>query len=161
MINELWSVTVGLNPADKWQLAGMRKPENLLEINSLKNNQVVAIISLLDNEENHQLYQDAQMPFLWLPVTGGAAMTSEQAKQAFAYIKSILSDKPQGIVAVHCSNGHKRTGMLLAAMKILAGAGVDKAVQEVTTANPGAVAMNTGQRDFLRNLAVVEQGGAR
>lgn len=152
MFNELWLVTAGLNPADKWQLAGMRKPETLAEVNALKNHQVAAIISLLDDDENHLLYQQAEMPFLWLPVTGGTAMTDEQAHKAHNYINAVLTDKPQGIVAVHCSNGNKRTGMLLAAMQILCGSPVGTALEIITEANPKSAAINKEQRIFLASL---------
>lgn len=152
MFNELWSITAELNPTDKWQLAGMRKPETLAEVKTLKNHQVVAIISLLDDKENHQLYEQAQMPFLWLPVTGGTAMTTAQAHKTLAYIQSTLADNPQGIVAVHCSNGHKRTGMLLAALQILRGSAAKTALENITQANPKSAAMNEKQRAFLAKL---------
>lgn len=148
MFNELWFVPLG-----KYRLAGMRKPENISEVKALKQHNVVAIISLLDDKENHELYNAADMPFLWLPVTGGTAMTTAQAQTASDYLNAQLANQPDNaIVAVHCSNGHKRTGMLLTAMQITNGTDYPAALANVIDNNPKAQAMNDQQRNFLSKL---------
>lgn len=95
MFNELWW-------AVPQQLAGMRKPSSVEEINSLKP-EVASIISLLDDKENHDLYAESDMPFLWLPVQGGKTPSLEQVNQAREYYQNAV--KSGKAVAVHCSGG--------------------------------------------------------
>lgn len=147
MYSELWQVTYG----DKF-LSGMRKPENRAEIVNLQANDVGGIITLLSDEENHVLYQNNNMPFLWLPVNGGTPMSEWQLEQAIKFVKQQLT--ANATVAVHCSNGHKRTGTLLAALLIKNGASTDDAIRTVITANPKADGMSPKQRAFLASLKI-------
>lgn len=142
MYSELWHVAYG----DK-HLSGMRKPETAEEVTSLLNNGVGGIITLLSDEENHALYASADMPFLWLPVNGGTPMSEWQLDQAVHFVTQQLADNHT--VAVHCTNGHKRTGTLLAALLIKHGLSVDTAIDAVVSANPKADGMNAKQRAFL------------
>lgn len=152
MFNELWFVPYPTKTGDK-KLAGMRKPDSVAEVRELKAHNVAAIISLLDDKDNHDIYTAAEMPFLWLPITGGTAMTAEQAKTAYDYVNEILAGKGNdATVAVHCSNGHKRTGMVLAAMQILNGTDSEAAIANVVESNPKAANMNDKQRAFLADL---------
>lgn len=147
MFNELWFIPFG-----NQRLAGMRKPKNTNEVRTLKAHHVAAIISLLDDQTNHDIYQAGDMPFLWLPITGGTAMTAEQAHTAYDYVVHTLADNTNATVAVHCSNGHKRTGMVLAALQILHGVSADAALRHVIENNTKAQAMNEAQRTFLMSL---------
>lgn len=155
MFNELWFIPYPTKTGDK-KLAGTRKPDSLAEVHELEANNVAAIISLLDDKENQALYTTADMPFLWLPITGGTAMTTEQAQTAYDYINAMLADKSDNAcVAVHCSNGHKRTGMVLAAVQILHGLDSETAIANVVANNPQAAKMNAKQREFLSALGSV------
>lgn len=147
MFNELWFIPFG-----NQRLAGMRKPENTDEVRTLKNNHVAAIVSLLDDQTNHDIYQAAAMPFLWLPITGGTAMTTKQARTVYDYVVQTLAKHTNATVAVHCSNGHKRTGMVLAALQIVHGVSAEASLHHVIKSNPKAQAINEAQRAFLATL---------
>ena len=96
------------------KFGGVRKPLNESEVTELISvSQVKGIISLLDDEENLDLYRSIGIEFLHLPVKGGTAPTSEQLKSALDFQRSL-----NGLVAVHCTNGRRRTGTLLGALFI-------------------------------------------
>lgn len=141
MLNELWW-------AVPEKLAGMRKPATIVEVNSLKP-AVAAIISLLDDEENHELYQEADMPFLWLPVTGGKTPSSEQVAQARSYYTEVMQ-AGNGAVAIHCSGGRKRTATLIGAILTETMTG-DEVLDLIAEVNPD-ITLNEGQVEFVSGL---------
>lgn len=134
------------------QLVGMRKPTNDSEMQALKTeHHITAIISLLDDTENHELYKNNDMDFLWLPVKGGGAPNREQVEQAYQYINNILDQSANAVVATHCNGGRKRTGTLLSGVLILNGVAVETAINMVETANP-EITLTQAQREFLHSL---------
>lgn len=157
MLNELWW-------AVPEKLAGMRKPTSVAEVNSLKP-QIAAIISLLDDEENHELYQESHMPFLWLPVAGGKTLSEEQVAQARSYYTEItqakeatqsqLAKKTDSMqtkaIAIHCSGGKKRTATAIAAILTEHMTG-DQALTVISQANP-EIMLNDTQLEFVKSLA--------
>jgi atypical dual specificity phosphatase len=131
------------------QLAGVRKP-NLEEISDLKVAGVYAVISVLDDPSNLNLYEQAKIPHLWLPTKGGTAPTREQVQelQTFVDEQNVLGNG----VAVHCTNGKRRTGTMLAAYLISSGASYEDAVQMLHSAN-SEIELREAQADFLQGLA--------
>lgn len=145
----LGSITKSLWWVIPERLAGMRKPsQEDLSILNLKG--IRAIVSLLSEESNLKLYEDTKTPYLWLPIEGGTAPTLEQLKQLQAFIHS--QNHLGNAVAIHCSNGRRRTGTVLAALLILQGKTYDEAMNQVLTANP-AVNLRDAQQLFLQNLS--------
>jgi atypical dual specificity phosphatase len=59
------------------KLAGVRQPTPE-EIAELKAAGVGAIVSVMDDPSNLDLYQQAALPYLWLPTKGGTAPSREQ-----------------------------------------------------------------------------------
>jgi hypothetical protein len=59
------------------KLAGVRKPmpEELTELQAAG---IGAIVSVMDDPSNLDLYQQADIPHLWLPTKGGTAPSREQ-----------------------------------------------------------------------------------
>ncbi len=142
----LWWVIEG-------KLAGVRKPmaQELTELQAVG---IGAIVSVLDDSENLVLYQQANMPHLWLLTMGGTAPSKEQALE---FQKFVDSQNPLGqAVAVHCTNGIRRTGTMLAAYLILAGSTYEQAIQIIREANP-AVELREAQSAFLQALATDRQ----
>ena len=138
----LWWVLPG-------KLAGVRKPTRD-ELPQLQAKGIGAIISVLDDPSNLDLYQKAGIPHLWLPIQGG---TSPSYKQLIELNHFIDAQTKQGqAVALHCTNGKRRTGTALAAHLISNRASFETALQAILTANP-KVELREAQVTFLRELA--------
>lgn len=131
------------------RLAGVRKPA-ADELPELRAAGIGAIVSVMDDPSNLDLYRQAEMPHLWLPVTGGTAPSREQVQQFydFATEQHHLGNG----VALHCTSGRRRTGTMLAAYLILAGSAAEEAIEAIARANP-AVELRAAQLDFLQQLA--------
>ena len=138
----LWWVIPG-------KLAGVRKPmaEELTELQSAG---IGAIVSVMDDPANLDLYQQANIPYLWLPTIGGTAPSQEQIQELQNFVSS--QNQLGHAVAVHCTSGRRRTGTMLASYLILAGSSYDEAMQTIQDANPDAE-LREAQTTFLRELA--------
>lgn len=142
-INEnLWWVIPG-------KLAGVRKPiaEELAE---LQTEGIGAIVSVMDDPSNLDLYHQTNIPHLWLPTIGGTAPSREQIQELQNFVHT--QNQIGHAVAVHCTSGRRRTGTMLASYLIWAGSSYDEAMQTIQDANPGAE-LREAQTTFLRELA--------
>ncbi len=131
------------------KLAGVRKPTPE-EITQLKASGVSAIVSVMDDPSNLDLYEQAGLPHRWLSTKGGTAPTQEQIQELQNFV-----DEQNGLgnaVAVHCTSGNRRTGTMLAAYLINTGSSYDSAIQVIQTANPNAE-LREAQTTFLHELA--------
>jgi protein-tyrosine phosphatase len=131
------------------KLLGVRKPDTEAEVSYLKSIGVGGIITLLDDVENHKLYEVTDTDFLWTPMKGGTAPDVEQVKEASEFISDINSKGKA--VAIHCNNGRKRTGTMLAAQLVSQGMNGDQAISKIQELNQEAQ-LNDLQKDFLRNF---------
>lgn len=140
----LWWVIPG-------KLAGVRKPM-VEELTELRAADIGAIVSIMDDPSNLDLYQQANIPYLWLPTKGG---TSPSRKQIQEFLDFVDHQNHLGnAVAVHCTSGRRRTGTMLASYLISAGSSYDNAMQAIQSANPEAE-LREAQTTFLRELAGV------
>jgi atypical dual specificity phosphatase len=130
------------------QLAGMRKPHvNELEI--VKAAGIGAIVSVMDDPSNLDLYEAEGIPYRWLPTKGGTAPTQDQVDEFRRFIDASLE---AGLAtAVHCSSGRRRTATFLGAYLILTGTRYEEAIAAIAQANP-AVEMRDAQLNFLQSL---------
>ncbi len=142
IVENLWWVLPG-------KLAGVRKP-TAEELPDLQARGIGAIVSVLDDPSNLDLYEQAHLPYLWLPTQGGTAPSPEQVQDVQTFIDH--QNRLGHGVAVHCTNGKRRTATILAAYLIGAGSGYDTAMQMIWTANP-EVELRAAQSDFLKALA--------
>ncbi len=140
----LWWVIPG-------KLAGVRKPiaEELTELQTAG---VHAIVSVMDDPSNLNLYQEANIPYLWLPIKGGATPSQEQLQDLQNFIDN-QNNFGKG-VAIHCTNGRRRTGTMLASYLICTGSSYNDAIQTIQRANP-EIELRETQHNFLQEL---EQG---
>lgn len=131
------------------KLAGVRKPtaEELIELLAVGVN---AIVSVMDDPENLDLYQRSNIPYLWLPIQGGAAPSREQIQELQTFVDS--QNHRGHAVAIHCTTGRRRTGTMLAAYLINTGLSYSDAMQMLQNANPD-VELREAQTTFLRELA--------
>ena len=138
----LWWVIPG-------KLAGVRKPM-AEELTALQSAGIGAIVSVMDDPSNLDLYQQAGIPHLWLPTIGGTAPSREQIQELQNFVSS--QNHLGHAIAVHCTSGRRRTGTMLASYLILAGSSYDEAMQTILDANPNGE-LREAQTTFLRELA--------
>uniref|UniRef100_A0A7C3PF17 Protein phosphatase n=1 Tax=Oscillatoriales cyanobacterium SpSt-418 TaxID=2282169 RepID=A0A7C3PF17_9CYAN len=137
----LWWVIPG-------KLAGVRKP-TADEILELKTAGVGAIVSVMDDPTNLDLYEQVGLPHCWLPTKGGTPPSLEQIQELQDFV-----DEQNGLghgVAIHCTNGRRRTGTMLAAYLIQSGLTFDQAMQRLLIAKPD-VDLRDAQVNFLQSL---------
>ncbi|MGF1569859.1 MAG: dual specificity protein phosphatase family protein [Nodosilinea sp.] len=136
------------------RLGGLRKPTPG-EISTLTALGVDAIVSVMDDPTNLDLYEQANMPHLWLPTTGGTAPTPEQIGQFTQFVDGQNAQAKS--VGVHCSTGRRRTGTFLAAYLIATGQSAETAIAAITRANP-LVELREAQIGFLHDLYALGLG---
>lgn len=131
------------------KLLGVRKPTNQEEVEYLRSLNIKGIVTLLDDEENHELYLSSGMDFLWVPVKGGMPPTKDQVQATALFIEKM--NDAGGAVAIHCNNGRKRTGAMLASQLVVKGENPEKAISRIVELNPEAKLSET-QIQFLNTL---------
>ena len=131
------------------KLAGVRKPLSH-EIAELQIAGIGAIVSVMDDPSNLDLYEQAGIPHLWLPTKGGTAPSPDQLHKLQDFIAS--QNHLGHAVAVHCSSGRRRTGTVLAAYLILNGFSYENAMTMILNAN-SEVELREAQTTFLQTLA--------
>ena len=137
----LWWVIPG-------KLAGVRKPTSD-EIIELKEAGIGAIVSVMDDPSNLDLYEQAGLPYRWLPTKGGTAPTQAQIQELQSFVDQ--QNQLGNAVGVHCTSGNRRTGTMLAAYLMKSGSSFDQAMQIIQTANPKAE-LRDAQTSFLQTL---------
>lgn len=131
------------------KLAGVRKPITE-ELTALQAAGVGAIVSVMDDHSNLDLYEQASIPHLWLPTKGGTAPSREQIQELQNFVES--QNRLGHAVAIHCTSGRRRTGTMLASYLIHTGSSYESAIQTIQDANPD-VELREAQSTFLRELA--------
>ena len=71
--------------------AGLRMPEGPAEVAQLAGLGIGAIVSLMDDDANLNLYEEAGIPHLWLPIKGGTSPTVEQILRLKSFITENVS----------------------------------------------------------------------
>lgn len=138
----LWWVIPG-------KLAGVRKPK-AEELTELQAAGIGAIASVMDDPSNLDLYQQANIPYLWLPIKGGTAPSQQQLQELQHFIDT--QNNLGHAVAIHCTSGRRRTGTMLASYIIRNGSSFEDAIETILKANP-EVELREAQTTFLRQLA--------
>lgn len=130
-------------------MAGVRKP-TADELRDLQAAGIGAIVSVLDDPSNLDVYEQLDIPFRWLPIQGGTPPSRDQIQELAHFVDE--QDRQSRSVAVHCINGLRRTGTMLAAYLIHVGSTYEAAMRTIELANP-QVELRSAQTDFLRFLA--------
>jgi protein-tyrosine phosphatase len=130
------------------KLAGVRKP-TAEEISELQAAGIGAIVSVMDDPSNLDLYQRLGMPHLWLPTKGGTAPTQEQIQELQHFVDA--QNQLGYAVAVHCTSGRRRTGTMLASYLLRSGLSYDDTMEIILKSNPN-VELRPAQIAFLKAL---------
>ena len=142
IVENLWWVIPG-------KLAGVRKP-TAAELKELQAVGIGAIVSVVHDRSNLELYDRENIPHLWLPIQIASSPSRLQVAELIDFVER---HHRQGMgTAIHCTGGLHRTGTMLAAYLILNGAAVEDAIETIATANPQAV-LELAQTVFLHSLA--------
>lgn len=142
IVENLWWVIPG-------KLAGVRKP-TAAELKELQAVGIGAIVSVVHDRSNLELYERENIPHLWLPIQIASSPSRSQVEELIDFVERYHR---QGVgTAVHCTGGLHRTGTMLAAYLILNGAAAEDAIDKIATANPQAV-LELAQTVFLHSLA--------
>ncbi len=131
------------------KLAGVRKPmaEELSELQTVG---IGAIVSVINDTSNLALYQQTNIPYLWLPIDVGSSPSREQIQELQNFVDQ---HNYQGLgVAVHCTGGIHRTGTIMAAYLICSGSSYNDAMQMIQKAN-SLVVLEEAQSSFLHSLS--------
>lgn len=130
------------------KLAGVRQPL-AKELSALQAAGVGAIVSVFHEPSNLELYQQSNIPFIWLPIAIDSVPTPSQLQE---FIDFVDGQNQVGLaVAVHCSTGKHRTGTILAAYLIKTGSSYPEAMNALLSANP-ANELPDSQLTFLQKL---------
>jgi protein-tyrosine phosphatase len=142
ILESLWWLISG-------KLAGVRKP-TAEELTELRETGIGAIVSVLDDSSNLALYDAANVPHLWLPTQGGTAPSREQVQQLQAFVDQ--QNQLGNAVAIHCTNGRRRTATMIVAYLIRSGLSYGEAMQMMQSANSD-IDLREAQTTFLQELA--------
>ena len=147
IVENLWWVIPG-------KLAGVRKP-TAAELQELQAVGIGAIVSVMHDRSNLELYDRENIPYLWLPIQIASSPSRSQVEELIDFVDRYHL---QGVgTAVHCTGGLHRTGTMLAAYLILNGSSDKDAIEKIATSNSQAV-LELAQTVFLRSLAAVDSG---
>ncbi|WP_309741166.1 dual specificity protein phosphatase family protein [Chamaesiphon sp. OTE_20_metabat_361] len=142
IVENLWWVIPG-------KLAGVRKP-TAEELKELQTEGIGAIVSVMHDRSNLELYDRENIPHLWLPIQIASSPSRSQVAELIDFVERYHR---QGVgTAVHCTGGLHRTGTMLAAYMILNGASAEDAIEAISNANSQAV-LELAQTVFLRSLS--------
>ena len=134
------------------KLAGMPRPQ-LGDLPELQQAGIKGIVSVMDDEPSGiKEYQEQGFKALWLSITGSKPPTVEQVRQFVNFAEPIIESNFS--VVVHCTNGNRRTGTLLAAYLIAKGENPQQAISLMQKARPTAE-LREAQRNFLFQLPVL------
>ena len=134
------------------KLGGIRKPTET-ELSDIRSNipnstvpYIGAIVSVMDDPSNLDIYERLGIPYIWLPVKGGTAPTFEQIESLCQFVEQ--QNNLGHPVVVHCTSGRRRTGTFLAAYLIAIGKTYEEGLKIVYDAKPD-VDLREAQTDFL------------
>jgi atypical dual specificity phosphatase len=120
---------------DRSKLAGSGRPESKSELAALKQEEIVAIVSLTGTPLNPDAIHQHGFEYLHSPLSG--TPTIEQLDQILEFVECMNATSKR--VLVHCGEGQGRTGTILAAYLISHGLGADEAIRVVREKRPGSI----------------------
>ena len=127
----------GFSWIDKPLLAAMGRPESLLELTWLRQQGAEVLLSLTEEPPRRDWVNDAGMLLVHVPVVDMEAPTQDQLDHCISVIAR-ANDKSMG-VAVHCTAGLGRTGVVVACYFVTKGLTARDAITRVRRMRPGSI----------------------
>ena len=141
----------GFTWVDKPLLGAMAFPESLEEFRWLRKQGIEVLLSLSEEPPRRDWVNEAGLLLLRVPVEDMEAPTQDQLERCISAITKAHEHKMP--VAVHCTAGLGRTGVILACYFVTTGLSAHDAIARVRRLRPGSV--ETGEQatavtDFAR-----------
>ena len=127
----------GFSWVDKPLLAGMARPGSAEELAWLRQQKIEVLLSLTEDPPRRDWINTAGLMSVHVPVVDMEAPTQEQIDLGMSVIAR-ANEKQLG-VAVHCTAGLGRTGVILACYCIEKGLSPQNAIARVRRLRPGSV----------------------
>lgn len=132
------------------------------DVAALKSQDIVAVVSLLAQEELRQhgagdigsFVKQAKMAWLQFPISDYGIPTVQVTESWMMAVPQLLKylEKGQRVV-IHCAAGYGRTGMMTATLLVAMGVDAHTAIALVRSARPGAIE-TPEQEAFVCNLQI-------
>lgn len=130
------------------KLAGCARPSES-ELEALKELGIKAIISLTETPLNHETVSRLGFDYLHSPVPDYTAPLPSQLHDIIQFVEEKnAQSKP---VLVHCGEGKRRTGTILAAYLVYHGETADESIKRVRKKRPGSIE-NSEQKNAIRSF---------
>lgn len=133
----------------KDSILGVGKPESISDIKKLQDIGIVAFITLLEDSDMNQLYEQLGIDYLWLSTEDYRPPTLEAVESAFAFY---MNNKERGAIAIHCKGGRGRTGTLIASLLIKMGKSKKDALELLYSSNQ-QIKLKEEQLAFLDTIS--------
>ncbi|OAI50865.1 protein phosphatase, partial [Planctomycetaceae bacterium SCGC AG-212-F19] len=127
----------GFTWVEKPLLAGMARPEGPDELAWLRQQGIDVVVSLTEDPLRRDWVNEAGLMTLHVPVVDMEAPSQEQLDQCVAAIRR-ANDRQMG-VAVHCTAGLGRTGVVLACCLVGGGMSASNAIARIRRLRPGSI----------------------
>jgi atypical dual specificity phosphatase len=122
---------------DKPLLGAMARPDLREEFEWLRGQGIDILLSLTEDQPRRDWVNEAGLMLVHVPVQDMTAPTREQLEQALAVIAR--AREGQMGVAVHCSAGLGRTGVILACYFVTQGLSAENAIARIRRLRPGSI----------------------
>jgi atypical dual specificity phosphatase len=132
---------------EEGKVAGCVRPENVAELNGLKESGIKTIISLTGTPLNSEHVKKLGFEYLHEHVSGAPSI--EQLHRIVSFIDE--QNRHGRPVVVHCGEGRGRTGTILAAYLIVHGRGAEDAMRIVREKRSGSI-QNEEQESLIRKF---------
>jgi atypical dual specificity phosphatase len=150
------SRSLGFTWIDKPRLAALARPESAEDLAWLRAQGIDVLVSLTEDPIRRDWVNDAGLLVVHEPVEDMEAPSQVQIERCVSAIDRGL-EKNMG-VAVHCTAGLGRTGVVLACHLVAGGMSADNAIARVRRLRPGSVETDEQARaveEFARRHGVV------
>jgi atypical dual specificity phosphatase len=118
-------------------LAGMGRPESAEELDWLRRQAIQVVLSLSEDPLRRDWVNNAGLMAVHEPVIDMEAPTQEQLDRCIKVISRAIDSKMG--VAVHCTAGLGRTGVVLACYLVSKGMSADNAIARIRRLRPGSI----------------------
>jgi atypical dual specificity phosphatase len=122
---------------DKPLLGAMAQPESAEELDWLRSQGIEVLLSLTEDALRRDWVNNTGMLLFHVPVVDMEAPTLEQVDRALSAI--VRANERQMGVAVHCTAGLGRTGVILACYFVTKGLSPSNAIARVRRLRPGSI----------------------